>query len=77
MSRQPPGSRSFLLSVATLGMAFVGPLALFSGLWVFATLWAGSPRALLAVFLVAAGGTTFFTLLYAAVHVAQRADDEL
>ncbi len=59
-------------SVATLGMAVCGPVAFFTGLWVFATLWAGTPGPLLVVFAVSAAGTVFFTLLHAAADARRR-----
>ncbi len=66
------GPRPVAQSVATLGMALCGPVAFFTGLWVFATLWAGTPAALLVVFAVSATGTVFFTLIHAAADARRR-----
>jgi hypothetical protein len=66
---RPPLSRS----LATIGMAVCGPVTLFTGFGVVATAWAGTPRALMAVFLAAASGTALFTLVYLAADIRERA----
>lgn len=62
-------------SLATLGIAVFGPLALFSGVGVFGTLVAGPPGWLVLVFVVAAGITVVCTLVYAAADAAARDHD--
>lgn len=67
---------SLARSIATLGMALFAPLAFFTGLWTFATMWAGTPRPLMAIFLIAVSGTAFFTLLYLATDIRDRAHSD-
>ena len=57
-------------------MAVFGPLALFSGIGVLGTVWAGTPGWLVLIFLLAAAGAVFFTLLYAATDSAERGKAE-
>ena len=71
-----PGNASLPRSLATLGMAFFGPLALFSGIGVFGTIVAGPPGWLVFVFMIAVGGTVVCTLLYAATDAAAHGDDQ-
>ena len=63
-------------SISTLGMAVFGPLALFTGIWVFGLIFAGPPAWLVVVFLVSIGATVVFTLLYAATDAAERGRSE-
>ena len=59
-------------SISTLGIAVFGPLALFTGIWVFGLILAGPPPWLVVVFLGSLGATVVFTLTYAAVDAAER-----
>jgi hypothetical protein len=59
-------------SLATIGIAIAGPLTLLSGIFVFGTLWRGTPRLLLTVFLVALAATALSVVAYVAADIQER-----
>lgn len=69
MSDDTPSSvRTF----ATLGLAVCGPATLLSGLITLATVPTGVPPAIVVIFLVSAGATALFVLLYMADDAKRR-----
>ncbi len=65
-------TRSSVRTFATLGLAVCGPATLLSGLITMATVPTGIPPAVAVIFLVSAGATVLFVLLYLADDARRR-----